>query len=359
MSLLNINLIYFVLILFGFFLSNRALKLDKVFLFFYIVFTFIVCFLLIPSVDNYSRDFNNYYNWFLKIYSDGVVDGFFGKDPLFQYIVLLIQLFFGSSYIPIYSFFFIAISVLKFYFSKFLNIGFYYLIFLWLLFCQTFILHDLTQIRGGLAIAVCSFFIIRDLNNRNNLNVILIFCSFFIHQSVSVLILSYLVYLLLGSRVLTRKLILFIYFLGIFSGFFLKNILSSYLLIHFISNERASDYLDSTYGGVFEASLVSTFFLLKSLSIFILTYFYEELDDVKKFFVLLSSIGCFFYSVFLFNSVFAYRFSEVFIYFSIATMIYPLYINKVNIEARYAWFVGLIVLGWVFFYSSTKILPTH
>lgn len=357
MSLLNINLMYFVLILFGFVLSSRKLKLDEIFFFFYIIFTLTVCFFLIPSIDNYSRDFNNYYNWFLKIYNDGVVDGFLGKDPLFQYIVLLIQSFFGNSYIPIYSFFLISISILKFYFSKFLNIGFYYLIFLWLLFCQTFILHDLTQIRGGLAIAVCSLFIIRDLNNRSNWNTIFIFSSFFIHQSVLVLILSYLVYLFLGSRVLTRRLVLFIYFFGIFSGIFLKNIFSNYLLIYFISNERASDYLDSTYGGVFEASLISTFFLLKSLSIFILAYFYEELDDLKKFFVLLSSIGCFFYSVFLFNSVFAYRFSEVFIYFSIATMIYPLYINKVNVEARYAWFLGLIVLGWVFFYSSTKILP--
>lgn len=359
MLFLNLSFLYFLLIVFGGILNITRLRLDKIFILFYLFFTLGACFFLLPNISDYSRDFNNYYNWFLKIQNEGVEDGFWGKDPIFQYIVLFIQQFFGNNYIIIYSFFFFSISLLKLFFARQLNIGFYYLIFLWLLFGQTFILYEITQIRAGLAISICSFYIIRNLHNRSNLNWIFILSSFFMHQSVAVLILSYLLYLFFNKVILTKKMVLLIYFTGIIFSVFLKNILSNYIFVLFIDNLRASDYLDNTYEGVFDVSLISTFFLLKSLSIFILTYFYDDLDELKKLAVFFSAISCFFYSAFAFNSVFAYRFSEVFIYFSIATMVYPLCIRRINLELKYAWFLCLMVLGGVFFYSSTKILSIY
>lgn len=359
MSFLILSLLYFSLIVLGFILNSKALHLGKVFVYLYILFIFIFCFFLVPNIGDYSRDFNNYYNWFLKIHYEGVEDGILSKDPLFQYIVYSIQLFFGNNYIIIFSFFFILISIMKFLFSKQLNIGFYFLIFLWLLFGQTFILHEITQIRGGLAIAMCSLFIIRDLNVRNNWNFIFILGSYFVHESVIVLIFFYLVCIFFRNLILRKNVLLFVYFIGVILGVFFKNIISSYLSIYFIGNVRASDYLDSTYEGVFEVSLFSTLFLIKSLSIFVAVYFFDSLNDMKKTIVFFSVVSCFFYSLFSFNSVFAYRFSEVFIYFSIATMVYPLCIRKLNVEIKYAWFLCLMVLGWIFMYSSTKVLSNN
>lgn len=356
MNQLYLTFFYFFLVIFGFFLNTQRLKLGKAYSFIYFLCLFFLALIIVPDISFLSRDFNNYYNWFLKIEKEGLDNFLTLKDPVFQYIVYIIQKIFGNNYIYIYIIIFLAISYLKFSFTNKMNLGKYYLILLWIIFGQTFILYEITQIRAGLAISLCSLFIARDINKKENINILLMLISCFIHQSVSILFLSYLVLIFCSKKVLSRFNILAIYFLGIFFGLFLKTNIYGLISLNFTNNDRAKDYLDNTYTEIFEVSFFSLIFIVESITIFLLCFYYRFLDEGQKKVLFLSVLSCFFYSAFSFNSVFAYRFSEIYIFFSLTSIVYIIMIKEININLRYIWFVCLIVLGFVFSYSSSNIL---
>lgn len=356
MNQIYLTVYYFLLVSFGFLLNYSKFNLDRFYSFFYIFNIFVLGVVILPNIDMLSRDFLNYYNWFMKIEKEGV-SGFWDlKDPIFQYIVLFIQNVFGNSYFAIYMFFFICISYCKLFFSKLMGLGSLYLILLWLLFGQTFILYELTQIRAGFAISLCSYFIARDIQKLDKINLLFMLLSCFIHQSVFVLFLSYLLLRLSDNLFLSRNFTIFIYIMGLVSGLFLKPIFSNVVGLYFIGSERAKDYLDNSYSEIFEVSFLSVFYIAQSFVILFLSYFYLRLNDLQKKILFLSTLGSFFYSVFSFNSVLAYRFSEVFIFFTLVCMVFLLQLRVININFRQIWFLILVALGVVFSYSSSKII---
>ncbi|WP_213064851.1 hypothetical protein, partial [Acinetobacter pittii] len=112
------------------------------------------------------------------------------------------------------------------------------------------------------------------------------------------------------------------------------------------------DYLDSNEN----LSLLSVFLISKILIIFLLSFFWENLNDFKKFIVLLSSIGCALQITLSFNATLGLRFSELFILFSMLTFVFPLEIKSINSITKSFYLFIILSFSFIFFYSTTKIV---
>ncbi|MDH1240702.1 EpsG family protein [Acinetobacter johnsonii] len=329
-------------------LNNRAVN-----------FIFIILFTLLASFVSYniydlSRDVVAYEYWMKVISNTHISVMLFEKDPLFQIIVYLIQ-FFNNSIFFIYFIFVFLILSFKYKFSELILNRYNALILFWLIFAQTFTLYEVTQIRAGLAISLASYAIISYFSdsNRNKFSILLLFLSCFIHASLTVLVIFFVVANLLRNIILNRVFVIITLFSSLIFGFIFKTYLQNYINLKFSDNDRFEDYLNKNAD---DLSLFSVFLLMKILMIFLNTVFWRELNQSKKLFVLLSAIGCSLQIMFNFNAVLGLRFSEVFILFSLATFIFPLEYKSWDKGMKSLYFLLLIVLSFMFFYSSNKIL---
>lgn len=342
-------LINFIMMLYLKYNFNVAKKVYLIILFFVIIF-------VSYSIEDLSRDFRLYREWFDVIKNENFFDLIVGKDPAFKLIISLIQILFGNNYFIIYLIYMSMVSFFQYKFCEKIFYGYNFFILLWLIFCGTFVLHDITQIRVGLAIAISSFAIINNIQNSKNLfNFSILFLGFFLHQSIFVLIFSYFVFKIFFRLCLNRICIIVLLTVGFLSNLFLQGFLNKYLNLYLFDNQRAINYLNGVED-ISAVSLFSFFFIIKISVIVFLLFFWEQLSRINKSIVFLSSVGCFFYMFFMFNNVFALRVSELFILFSLSCFIIPFDIKILDKKFKNFWFLFLIILGFILFYSSTKIL---
>lgn len=329
---------------------------DKVVSAFYIIFFICLNFYLSSYISDFSRDFSNYSDWFDEIYFSSIFDNLTGKDPGFKFLVSFIQLIFGNQYAYIYFIYMMLIFYFIYKFARQIFSGYNLLVFFWIVFGSTFVLYEITQIRVGLAISFSSFIVISNIYSKNNLfSWILLTLSYFFHQSIVILLISYLIIFCFNKQIVTRLFIISMLLLGLLINLAFQDKLSNLIGFYLMNNERAENYLNGVEN-LSKISLLSFFFLCKIIVIAILLFYWEYLSKVRRTVVFLSALGCFFYMVFMFNGVFAVRVSELFILFSLASFVFPLEINSLNKDLKYFWFLILYILGGIFLYSSSKIL---
>jgi len=346
--------IYFIYLNFLIILSKKYS--NKIVSSLYIIFFIILNFYLSSYISDYSRDFSNYSDWFDQIYYSGFWENITGKDPGFKTLVSFIQLFLGNNYAYIYFIYMMLIFFFKYKFSREVFSGISLLIFFWIVFCSTFVLYEITQIRVGLAIAFASYIIIISIYNKPSFwTWSLLLLSYFFHQSISILLICYLVLIIFNKQLINRFFIIGMLLLGLFVNVFFQDKLSDFIGFYLMSNERAENYLNGVEN-LSKISLFSFFFLSKIIIIAFLLFYWEFLSKAKRAIVFLSALGCFFYMVFMFNGVFAVRVSELFILFSLACFVFPLELKVINKDLKYLWLFILFILGGVFLYSSSKIL---
>ncbi|APU47200.1 EpsG family protein [Acinetobacter junii] len=335
-------------------------KLSKDYLKFpYALSGFLFSLFIAMNVQNLSRDYINYISWFRSIQAYsltevvllGSVDS--GKDIGFQFLVAMIQKLISPEYYVIYFIFSWLIFYFKYKVCSFLHFNLSIILAVWLIFSQTFILFEVTQIRAGLAIALTTYAIVRGLYfQKNNLWTGLIFLlAVGIHVSVVFLVTLYYLYVL-KRFVISEKLVIGLIFSSFILKFLFSNTIISTFLAYFSSNLRFKDYLDSNE----DLSLLSVFLISKILVIFFLSFFWENLSDFKKIIVLFSSIGCALQVTLSFNSALGLRFSELFILFSMLTFVLPLEIKSLDNTAKSLYLFIVLSFSFIFFYSTTKIV---
>ncbi|ENU44488.1 EpsG family protein [Acinetobacter seifertii] len=342
-----------LLVVFNEKLSKDYLKLP------YMLSGLFLSFFIAQNVENLSRDYINYVIWFRGIQSYSLSEIIFtggvdsGKDIGFQFLVGIIQKFLSPEYYVIYFVFSWFIFYFKYKVSTFLNFNLSIVLAVWLLFCQTFILFEITQIRAGLAIALASYAIVRGIFfYKNNLWTALIFLlAISVHISVLFLVILYYLYTLRKFSI-SKFLVIALIFSSFILKFLFSNTIISTFITYFSNNLRFEDYLDSNEN----LSLISVFLISKILMIFFLTFFWENLNDFKKFVVLLSSIGCALQITLSFNATFGLRFSELFILFSMLTFVFPLEIKSINNLTKSFYLFIILSFSFIFFYSTTKIV---
>ncbi|WP_432432400.1 EpsG family protein [Acinetobacter pittii] len=192
----------------------------------------------------------------------------------------------------------------------------------------------------------------RHLFSKNNLWTALTFLlAISIHISVLFLVILYYLYVLRKFNV-SKFLVIGLIFSSFILKFLFSNTIVSTFITYFSNNLRFEDYLDSNEN----LSLLSVFLISKILIIFLLSFFWENLNDFKKFIVLLSSIGCALQITLSFNATLGLRFSELFILFSMLTFVFPLEIKSINSITKSFYLFIILSFSFIFFYSTTKIV---
>lgn len=342
------------LLLTVFFVNKRFDK--NILIWVYCIFGFCLSSYVSFNISTLSRDYLNYSLWFKDIfYNTSLNNIFFGKDPIFQFIVSIIQNVFFSQEFAVY---FVISYVIFFIKIKFSSLFFNSLgatLLMWLLFSQTFILFEVTQIRAGLAISLASFAILRGVSVQKNdwITSIMLFFSVFIHFSTILLVIIY--FIIFFKEIIVNRITIFsVLLFGIVLGLFFDKFFQDFFISKFSENIRFVDYLNDK--NVENLSLFSIFFILKFLMVLLLLFFWDQLRYCHKVAVFLSAIGCSLQIILSFNIVFGLRFSELFILFSLSTFVIPVFINKIDVNIRYIYILFLLGLGFIFYISSTNIL---
>lgn len=351
---------YFVVFLFFcftlviYFLQERNRLQPLVFNFLYLIISIFLALYVSNNIFELSRDLPGYIYWADYISKSSFSEMISGKDPFFQIIISILQIV-SNNIIFIYFSFILLIFNFKLKFSELFLNRCNSAILTWLIFCQTFILYEVTQIRAGLAIAIASFSITYFLLNpkKNKYILVLLLIAIYIHFSVFVLSLVFLLLYLLKDKILNRLSVILTLIFSIVLGFVFRRFMQDFINLTFSDNSRFEDYLDKNAD---ELSLISVLFFMKLAAILMNLVFWRELNVTKKFILLFSVVGCSIQIVFNFNAVLGLRFSETFILFSLATFIFPLEYNSWNGNLKRIYFLLILILGFMFFYSSTKIL---
>lgn len=333
------------------FLNNKNLIMGL-----YSVLGVFFAYYIANNVDTLSRDYLNYSYWFNEIYQENSFSNIiFGKDPIFQLLVYVIQSVFCNDDFWVYFFIINIIFFLKIKFSSLFSNSLGMVLLMCLIFSQTFILFEITQIRAGLAISIASYVILRSLVLKKNdwLTYFLFLIAVYTHFSTLLMVLVYFIVFFKGI-VVNRFFLIYILLFSAFFGLFFNGFVLKIIELNFNNNSRFIDYLNN--GDIESISLFSIFFILKIIIIILLLIFWRDLKYLHRVVVFFSGIGCSLQLLLNFNAVFGLRFSELFIFFSLATLIIPLDFERLDTNLRYMYLFFLLSLGFVFYLSSTKIL---
>lgn len=313
--------------------------------FFYSPYFLLLIFFGWVNLQELSKDYYLYYDWFNYI-KNSQVNFLSDKDPLFQYLsIFLMNVFNSIEYVFL---FFISLSVLL---KFFIGIKFFERQIIWLyfilVFCRFYILHDLTQIRASLAISLCMigyyFFI-----NKKKKYIFLFILAFLFHKSTLVFILPLLVFKFLNiykSKLFNLVVLSFSPLLYFLSSKF------STLFFGSLNDDRLSVYSDGNYSQNSEISIFSFYVLLKFFILIINYYFWSKMSDYEKKFNFFVALGLLFQMLFSSNGVLGWRFSEIFAYFDIFCLIMVLKFLKPN--DRFLYFIFCILLSILMLYATS------
>lgn len=358
MSFYIVDLLFFICISLGSIYNFLGDKNYYIFKIIYLTFIMLSGYYICSNILNYSRDSILYVDWFSRInystYSNIVEDG---KDILFQFFIKLIQNTISEDSFYIFYIFYIGILYFKLKYVSVVSKGLSLFLLLWLIYSQTFVLYEITQIRGGMAISIVSYAIARDLFEKNkSITYFLYILAPFLHVSTLIIIIIFFILKFLKFKIVNKKTIISMLLFSFIIKFAFDKIVSDSINLYFYNAFRLNSYLDGTYNDVNQTSLFSVLFILKIFFISICLLIWENIKPQEKVFVFLSSLSCCIYMLLSFNSVLALRISELFIFFSLATFILPLTQRFSRVEYKYFIIFIIVGLGFVFCYSSHKIL---
>lgn len=300
-----------------------------------------------PGVDH---DYVNYINWLEEV--GGNLTEVFkqGKDVGFILLYIFTS-FFDDSYVL----FFIIIAFLSLFFKlKFANLAFQgkYCLFIFLVILARFlIVHDFTQIRAGLAIAVASYGILKLINKSKTFGCITIILGVSIHLSALLLPLVYIVYMVSENRRYFGLLLFSLPPAGVFMGAVIKTVLP------YIDSARINVYLTGEYATE-HISLFSFYYLVRLVAFYgIMFFIYRKTPLNYRIYPFMASISLFLNAAFSWNDSISLRLVEVLGFFDMAMLVLPLLYFERNSKLIY--FTVISTVSVLFFVSSTKIVNEY
>jgi len=318
----------FILIFSSLFVSQNINVSKKILLWVIAIILILVAGLRPPGVDSDSRTYIDVFNKFdspLSYFKDYSVNSFF--EPAYYLIPSIVTINFGLNYLWVFLIFailgislkFIAICRLTDF--AFLSVLVYYSHF--------FILHDMTQIRAGVASAIL-LLCIPEIQSRNFLRFLfLIGIGSLFHYSIIIFLPIY----FLSAKQINKKLYLPLLFVPYILHFLKFNIISVLQIfkLGFISDkiQLYNDLLESDiFGGI---NIFNILFLVQLISCTIFIIKSDLLIKNNKYSLLLLKIYCIAAASFVLFSnipVIAFRVSELLGIVQIILMPFLLYIIK-------------------------------
>ncbi|WP_445345598.1 EpsG family protein [Acinetobacter bohemicus] len=296
------------------------------------------------NVASLSVDYSIYTNWLDYIKYDNS-DYIVRKDPLFQYISEIIMVFSERVDYVIYLFvilsLFLKLLIGRLFFLK--DVIWIYFIFV---FSRFYILHDLTQIRASLAISLSMIGYYFYLKNSKVFYFIFL-TAFFIHKSVIVFLLFI---ILLNYIKFYQNKIVNIVAIFLSLVFYLCSESISKNFLFYIDDDRLSLYGEGAYINNSTISIFSFYVLLK-FSILLFNYFsWNKLTINEKKINYMVFVGLFFQTIFASNAVLGWRFSELFAFFDIFSLI--MLLKYFDEKTKYMYFLYLILVSVLILYAT-------
>ncbi|WP_157952983.1 EpsG family protein [Limnobaculum parvum] len=300
-----------------------------------------------PLVD---RDYLGYTRWIDNIgssFSDVVAQG---KDIGF---ILIYK--FSSIFSDGYILFFTLVSFLsilfKLKFSSTIFNGKFTLLIFFLIFSRFYLLHDFTQVRAGLAIALASYSIVFLMKYHKKKTYLFVLLAGLIHLSSLLLIVLYVIYGFIKNKRMFFFLLLALPLLGIFMGEGIKNILP------LINSDRLNVYLNGEYMTE-KVSLLTSYYLVRFFVFYFLMFIcYSKLISEYKIYLFFTSLSLFFHAALSWNDAIALRTVEVIGLFDMVTLILPL--MCLNNRSRLLYGFLIIIVGILFYMSTMKIVNPY
>ena len=297
-----------------------------------------------------DHDYDNYITWISEVSGSLSEVISQGKDIGFILIYSFTSLFDNS-----YVLFFTIIAFLSIFFKvKFSNQVFegrFYIIIFLMIFSRFFIIHDFTQIRGGLAISLTSYGVLKLINNDKSKGIVYSILGVTIHLSVLLIPIVFIAYKLVCNRKFLKTFLIILPLVGIFLGEAFKS------LLPFIDSARINVYLSGQYLTE-QVSLLSFYYLIRFFIFYsIMIFFYSRIKGSFRIYIFYASASLFLHAAFSWNDAISLRLVEVLGFFDMAMLILPLlYINR---NSRIIYYIFLAAVSFIFFSSSTKIVHTY
>lgn len=300
-----------------------------------------------PGVD---PDYLNYVGWLQSIYFNP--DSFFTelKDPGFSALYVLLKFIGFSDAVFFCLIAFIALYA-KMAFSRSVFNGAWAYFLFFLVFARFFIVHDMIQVRVGVAISLSSFALIGLYRGQRTAPLIVYLIGMSFHLSVAMFA-PVVILLIAGFRHFSRFWLIAIPA----ASFFLGGVIVSFSS-HLAAIPRLAPYINGEYATT-AITFFSFYFLIRVafLSIVILAL-YKRLSHFETFLVFMSVLGLSVQILLSWNDSLSLRFAELFGFFDMACFV--MLFRFFDAKSRFLYACGLIAFGGVLYFSSLKLVGEY
>lgn len=331
-------------------INNKQLRLYLERMLFLLLLAILCLFAGLRS-SGVDRDYSNYLNWFDWIAGGHLASLEWFKDPAFV-LISKIVLGFGWNYVVVALIYAGLALTLKLYFSQTVFGNRWLPLFFYLIVCHTFLSGEMTEIRASVAIPIMSLSIILAKRGKRILAVFLFLLAVTFHLS-SLIGLPVLILVLLDIKFDSRGWILSLIPISLIVMIALNGLLSM-----IADYGRIAPYLN---GDVDTGSIhfLSIFLWVHVIILcVILTYFWKYMSGEEHLAAYCSSLGLCLLLVLHANDNLALRVSGIFGLFDLLLFMIPLKYMRGNI-VRLAYVASLILAGFAFFLSSTRIVQPY
>jgi EpsG family len=300
-----------------------------------------------PGVD---RDFNDYATWFSLIQSGDAPQFAWMRDPAFALFAWIASRF-GFAY-PAVAFIYALLGLLATWrFTVAVSARRWVTLFFYLLFCQYYIVLDMTQIRAAVAIPLMALSLYYASEDRRRGAAVIFLAALFFHFSV-IVALPFLCLLLWGMRFRTRGWLYALIALGALASITMRSVIDLLSGLY-----RISEYLN---GGAEENDLrvISWYALAHLVTIAIpVCLLWKKLNLHQRMATLASSTGLLLFLIFGWNTGLATRFLYIFdLYWLLIMMIV---LEQLKHEARILYVAFLALIGFALFWKSLQYVQPY
>lgn len=317
--------------------------------YFYALVVLLVVFAGLRSSD-VDRDYTNYSEWFNGISVGELYPQDWFKDPAFVIISYLIASL-GWSYVGV-TLIYAAISVsAKLHFSRIVSEGRWLTLFFYLVLARSFIRHEMTQTRAGVAIALMSISIYLAFRGRKRKAGLFYFLALLFHLSA---LIGFPMFFITwrGFRIRSRLWLAMLVPLSLVLKYALQNILQ--LLSGF---SRVTPYLNGGYDTA-HVRVFTAYFVIRLAALLVAVLIYwKRLSDEQRLAVLGASAGIFLLISLSANDALALRSADIFGLFELVVFMIPIHFLKGHLRIVYAVFIVLLGLG--FFRASLELIGPY
>jgi len=300
-----------------------------------------------PSVD---RDFKDYATWFSLIQSGDAPKFAWMRDPAFAAFAWIASRL-GFAY-PAVAFVYALLGLVATWrFAVAVSARRWITLFFYLLFCQYYIVLDMTEIRAAVAIPLMALSLYYASEGRRRKAALIFLVGLFFHFSV-IVALPFLCLLLWGARFRTRGWLYALIAMGALASVTMRSVIDLLSGLY-----RISEYLN---GGAEEDDLrVISWYALAHLVVIAIPIclLWKRLNLHQRMATLASSTGLMLFLIFGWNTGLATRFLYIFDLYWLLIMMMVL--DRVKREARVLYVAFLALVGFALFSKSLQYVQPY